>query len=271
MSQNNFILVFNSIENQLPIQFQMSSKISPNIIQKLIFDKDHKYQVQSKVSEEVFQQFFQYLIDGIEPEIHFDTIYEFKQLSQEFEIQELKLNIENKKNQWRSIEQFFQQQSTINSTATTSDISSVNQQLEQIHTIHRAQSQQIDKLTNKNIVYDSINKENETKINILNQQLQQITNENQQRESNIDNNFNRIDNEIQPIKEQIDIQNSTIQDQHNQIEELKNQIEILKNHIETINNQITMQQNNFDVHERDVNAKLETIQIQLEKYISKDI
>lgn len=89
MSQKNFILVFNSIDKPLPSQFHMLTKISQSINQKLIFNDDHKYQVQSNVSEEVFQEFYQYLIDGTEPEIHFDTIYELKQLSQELKFKSL--------------------------------------------------------------------------------------------------------------------------------------------------------------------------------------
>ena len=268
-------MVFNSIKKSLPSNFQMLLKISESIRQALVFNNDHKYQVQSKVSEEVFQEFYQYLIDGTEPEIHFDTIYELKQLSQEFEIQELKLNIENKKNQWREIEKFFQQQSTINSTQN-------DQKIEQICQFLNIQRQQIEDLTNQNqrqkIEHNSNKMEEERRFDSLKEHLERILDENQRRENEINQKFNKIEEEMQSKNNQIESQNSIIQDQLNQIEELKNQLKILKNQIESINYQNVRQQNNFIDHERDTNAQLETIRVQfetirvqLEKYITKDI
>ena len=279
MSQKNFILIFNSIDKPLPSNFQMLPKISQSISQELIFNDDHKYQVQSKVSEEVFQEFYQYLIDGTEPEIHFDTIYELKQLSQEFEIQELKLNIENKKNQWREIEKNFQQQSTINSTQNDPNL---DQKIEQIYQILNIQRQQIEDLTNQiqrqNVEHTSNKMEEERRFDSLKEHLERIIDENQRRENEINQKFNKIEDEVQSKNNQIESQNSIIQGQFNQIEELKNQLETLKNQIESMNDQNVRLQNNFIDHERDTNAQLETIRIQfetirvqLEKCITKDI
>lgn len=76
----------------------------------MIFRENHKYEVQSKISDEIFQQFLQYLINGTETEIYFDTIYELNQLSKEFQINELQEKIEKKRKQWREIENYFDQQ-----------------------------------------------------------------------------------------------------------------------------------------------------------------
>lgn len=276
MSQKNFILIFNSIDKPLPSNFQMLPKISQSISQELIFNDDHKYQVQSKVSEEVFQEFYQYLLDGTEPEIHFDTIYEFKQLSQEFEIQELKLNIEKKKNQWREIEKFFQQQPTINSTQNDPNL---DQTIAQIFQILDSQRQQIENLTkqiqSQKIEHDSNNMEEKRQFDFYKEHLKQIIDENQRRENEINQEFNKIEEKMQSKNNQIESQNSTIQ---NQIEDLTNKLEILKSQIELMNNQNSKQQKSFIDYEKDtkaqfetINNQFETIRNQFEKYITKDI
>lgn len=95
MSQS-FTLVFNSKYYILPFKFKMLEQISTNIIQALT-SNNFKYQIQSNISEEVFQQFYQYLIDGTEPDINSDTIYELEQISQEFQIKELQVKIDEEK------------------------------------------------------------------------------------------------------------------------------------------------------------------------------
>lgn len=95
-------MIFNSKRYELPDQFKKSIEISRDIYQKLT-RSDYTYEVQSKVSEEVFEIFLQYLIDGSEIEIHLGTIYEPKQLGQEFQISELLQKIDLKKKLWREI------------------------------------------------------------------------------------------------------------------------------------------------------------------------
>lgn len=56
-------LILNSKEYSLPLRFRKMGEISDEIFVSLTGDK-HQYVVQSKVSEEVFDQFYLYLKEG---------------------------------------------------------------------------------------------------------------------------------------------------------------------------------------------------------------
>lgn len=126
---DNSYLIFNSKEFDLPDQFIKLPYISRNIYRKLM-KGECKYEIQSKVSFEVFKQFRQYLIDGTIPEIHLDTIYEIKQLSEKFEIQELLSKINEKKEKWREFEKNMDESNATNRNNNT-NIPDLEQKIQQ--------------------------------------------------------------------------------------------------------------------------------------------
>lgn len=79
----------------IPFNFKHSIDISPNILNSIIINSHHQYQVESNVSENTFQSFVNYLINDLIPDIEIDNINEYNQLSQEFGL--LREIIENKK------------------------------------------------------------------------------------------------------------------------------------------------------------------------------
>lgn len=81
-------MILNSKEYELSDQLKKSLDISKTIYLQLM-KGECKYEVKSKVSEDVFKAFVEYLIEGTDIEIHFDTIYELKQLGKEFAISDL--------------------------------------------------------------------------------------------------------------------------------------------------------------------------------------
>lgn len=288
MSQRNFILSFNSKDFALTSQFKMYGQISSSISQDLIFKEDHKYVVQSKVSNEVFQQFLQYLIDKTEPEIQFDTIYELKQLSDEFEIKELKELIEKKKQKWLEMEKFFEEQSTSAHTSTvttTQEDPAIKQQLVQFYQIFESR---IDNLSNEIQKFkvklssqnDELLKQIENQIqDSVNQQNEKIAEENQKIENEMNLKLQQIEDVIKSNEEKTDLQNSSNIELQNGIEQLKNQPELINNKLvkqnedivnfeENINLQLEQIKQTIDKQQQELENKLKT---QLQNYITKEI
>lgn len=72
---------------QIPSQFKRMGDIPNSIYQ--ILKQGEPYDVSSKVSEELFQQFVDYLDKKIDIEIHIDNYIELSQLASEFTQEEL--------------------------------------------------------------------------------------------------------------------------------------------------------------------------------------
>lgn len=86
MEKEIFQLLLDSKTFNVPSIFKHMLDISPKIVNILIFNKNHQYQVESKVSENVFQSFLKYLINDDIPDIQIDNFNEYLQLSKEFKI-----------------------------------------------------------------------------------------------------------------------------------------------------------------------------------------
>ena len=95
---NEFKLILNSKEYLIPSIFNQLPKISKFITDALIFNVDHRYEVQSKVSEEVFESFIKYLIEEEEPKIEINNYHEYLELKEEFNI--MKEIITKKEKEW---------------------------------------------------------------------------------------------------------------------------------------------------------------------------
>ena len=76
-------LILNSKEYLLPLKIMKIGKTADEIYRSLTGDS-HQYVVQSKVSEEVLNEFILYLTEGKITEVHIDNLFELKQLAQEF-------------------------------------------------------------------------------------------------------------------------------------------------------------------------------------------
>lgn len=77
--------------------------------------KNKQYVVQSKVSTEVFEEFILYLTEGKLPEVHIDNLFELQQLSVEFCTDDIKQSIHQKIDKWREIEAKLEQGTLSNS------------------------------------------------------------------------------------------------------------------------------------------------------------
>lgn len=86
MEKETFQLLLDSKTFNVPSIFKNMLEISPKIVNILIFNKNHQYQVESKVSENVFQSFLKYLINDDIPDIQIYNFNEYLQLSKEFQI-----------------------------------------------------------------------------------------------------------------------------------------------------------------------------------------
>lgn len=244
-------LIFNSKEYELPDQFKKLLDISKNIYRKLM-KGECKYEVKSKVSEEVFKSFVEYLIDGTDIEIHLDTIYELKQLAEEFEISELLKKIQTKKDKWREIEKVLEQQQYSSSeeeerkgkVSIEQKILQIYEIFDQLHetvqSLKENYEKQVEELQ-QTIQSLTIEHEKqiaeqerrfETKIDeIMNQFNIQRLNDNKKQEKSINEQFQKIEEKVDSNLNLIQKQDSEIQNHTNEFEMVKNQFSLVKDEI----------------------------------------
>lgn len=229
-----------SKEFELP--YQLAVKIDQDICRQLNRDT-YKYEVQSKVSDEVFQIFLQYLVDGTEPKIHLDTIYELKQLAQEFQIVKLLQKITDKFNRWQELEKILENESP-----------NTTQLIEQLNQVLKYQMHQIEELQR---TVNSLKADCKGEIDVL---RNQITDEcetlkivNQSKEDDFNKTIKDFKDKIINIDDQLQEQNAKSQNNCNLIDALRNQIEL-------INNQVENQKTGLQELEENSNVVLEQIQ-----------
>lgn len=252
-------MILNSKEYELSDQLKKLLDISKTIYLQLM-KGECKYDVKSKVSEDVFKAFVEYLIEGTDIEIHFDTIYELKQLGEEFSISELLEKIESKKNKWREIEKFFEQQQPSTSSEANEGKISTEQKISQLYEILDFQMKKIEELQNEvqslktnyemqieelQKVIQSLEIENENKISeqekkfvnenriIMDQYNKQRLDDNKKLEDSIKEKFQKIENEMNSNQELFQKQESSISNHDNKFELINNQFELIKNEFET--------------------------------------
>ena len=144
-------LIFDSKQYEIPDQFKKSLEISREIYCSLMRN-ECKYEVQSKVSEEVFQIFHQYVVDGTTPEIHVDNIYELNQLAREFQISELLELIENMKKRWQEFEKYLEKQ-VIPQGNESQENPNIDRMIRNLCLIIETQANEIKELKNKFELY----------------------------------------------------------------------------------------------------------------------
>lgn len=84
---------------QIPRIYELFSQISSTIAKQLFYQD--KYYVHSKVKEETFQSFINFLLKGEHPTYHADNILEYVDLFQEFEIKQNLLQTEDEINLYK--------------------------------------------------------------------------------------------------------------------------------------------------------------------------
>lgn len=98
MSVRYFNLLLESKPFTIPSRFNRLSDLPLEIYNILVFDSNHQYIIQSKVSEEVLKSFINYLVNEKTPDITDTNFFEYYQLNQEFNI--LNELIQSKKNEF---------------------------------------------------------------------------------------------------------------------------------------------------------------------------
>lgn len=85
--------VLNKKSFPMPFQFRHYNDISQNIISTLVNSPNHQYHVKTKVNEEIFQNFINYLIDDTIPHIDEDNFYYYYELCDEFNTNSASLDL----------------------------------------------------------------------------------------------------------------------------------------------------------------------------------
>lgn len=98
MQCDSFLFLLRRKTFKVPLIFKHLTDISENISKILITSQNHQYEIQSNVSDDVFQSFIEYLVYSKHPDIQIDNIHEYIELSTEFNI--LQDIIENKKKEF---------------------------------------------------------------------------------------------------------------------------------------------------------------------------
>lgn len=83
-TQDTFKLILKSKEFDIPSAFRSVRNVKPEIFKTLT--DTHQYQVQSDVSEDVFQGFLDNWVKRTLPDINLDNIEQYEKLSKEFEL-----------------------------------------------------------------------------------------------------------------------------------------------------------------------------------------
>lgn len=97
-------LIVKSKSYSLPFQFKGLFEIKTSIYYQLLVDPNHKYFVESNISEQNFQSFIDFLVNDKEPNITTYNYYDFLQLSQEFQYTKLEELIQSIKKNWNKFE-----------------------------------------------------------------------------------------------------------------------------------------------------------------------
>lgn len=269
MSKTNYTLFFNSQDQPLKLQFKKYNEISLNIIQQII-QPGRKYDVQSKVKDEIFAIFLKYLNDGTQPEIYFDNIYDFQQLADEFQILELQQRIKDKFQRYRDMEKALEQQALTSQNGNNNTPNS-SQEINQIYTVLTQQQQRIDQLEQKvqslEIDYNSQIQQQGAQIKndyetYVDQQVNNLKNDIQTQLDDINLKIQRIENDLSAKDSQFQSQATINQDYESRINRLQNQVDQIST------NDIIKQKNDLNNLERNINVSIEQIK---QAFLTKQI
>lgn len=104
MEQITLKLIVRTKQYEIPFKFKKILDIKNDIYLQLLVDPNHKYSVNSSVSEDNFMLFIDYLVHGKKPIITISNYFDFFQLGQEFELTKLNEIIQSTKNSWDKCE-----------------------------------------------------------------------------------------------------------------------------------------------------------------------
>lgn len=266
------ILIFNSEQITVPIRFKKMGELPQEMIESMM-KGDYKYEIQSKVSKEVFQIFYDYLVDGTEPELHIDNIFELGLLAQEFKLEEIIKSIKIKKAKLREYENFLENQ-------TSSQSIQIFQQLD--NTI-RNLNNKIENLErnfiNQKAEFQSIYNELKTQIN---NQYNELTQKYEEIENMVNSRLEELSQNVEEIRNVIQSNEAQFSTQASMNNELTNSINQINNQIESFQSQLLTQKEQLAQNESEINSKLENLKLNNDdlknktneinnNYISKDI
>lgn len=282
MSQETCKLILNSKEKLLPLPFMKIGEISGDIFTSLSRD-NRQYVVQSKVSEEVLEEYILYLTKGKEPEVHIDNNFQYQQLAVEFGTQKISELIQAKISKWRQIEAQLEHQGTL-SNSKEQELEEKIQNLEQnLLSLHEILQQQLNQFKNEiEILKEDFRNQNITNLAELekmetNQKnlLEKISEIQNVFTDNFETTNNEIKNDIENIKQDILNNDEKIQTQVNQVHEHSTSIERLENQMNSLQNELSNAIEQINQNETNSNSEFESIQLTIEEikssYIDKDV
>lgn len=208
--------------------------------------KQNQYEIQSKISSEVFHSFVNYLVNDNLPDIHFDNYFEYFMLNQEFQIDIITNLLDTVKQKWRQLENQDRmlQQIVSSYNQLTNDYQQLLQKINLFHT----------QLINSNSIISSL----ENQINDLKIENDKLTQENKNLTLKIDDVDAQLNASIQSIKSNVDNQLNQINRKQidlnektlgldNDIKRLNDSTNLLKNQFGTFNVNILPRLINKDI------------------------
>ena len=101
------IIILNDNKISIPRQFRKIGSLSPFIFNKLLNDP-FTYVIKSSISQNTLNSFLAYLCEDAELKISIDNYFELMQISDEFQLQDLKNLLLEKKRIWEYYERILE-------------------------------------------------------------------------------------------------------------------------------------------------------------------
>lgn len=176
MDPKSFDFLLNYKSFSVPARNKNLIDFPQEIFDALVFNEEHKYEIKSKVSEEVLQSFINYLINGEIPKITITNFFEYSELSQEFN--QLKEVIQAKQAEFGENLSFFEGLQSQNQQTRTFYEDQISQHLDDylekygidffrlpIQTLHTIFTHKNRKFSKHNLAYLLINNEYKRSFN----------------------------------------------------------------------------------------------------------
>lgn len=265
-------LFLNSKEYTLPLIITNIGKTSYEIYQSLTSD-NHEYVVQSKVDEEVFNEFILYLTEDKTPEIHIDNIFGLQQLAIEFGTKDIIDAIKRKADKWREIETQLENQSAISNPKEQELEAKIHVLAQNMQLLHQDLEAFKAEIRNQNTSNQAEQSERErNQENQINMKFSEIQDALTQK---IETTKNEIEEEIYNIKQKIENIENQILEQINQTNEHSTIINRLENQINSLQNELINNKTQMNQTEENINSTIEAIKLSIDEikksYVTKDV
>lgn len=209
--------------------------------------KQSQYEIQSKISSEVFHSFVDYLSKNILPEIHFDNYYEYVQLNQEFQIVQIQNLLDTVKQKWRQLENQDQMLQGIISTCNQL-ANDYKQLLNKIDIYHKELVNKDSEIMSLNSQVKDLKSENDQLI----AKNEELTSKIEDMQENIDTNKNHIQSIESEIEKQLERINGSQNELNDKSFELNNTINSLKRQFDAFNDDILPQLISKDIQTKKI-------------------